>query len=310
MSPAEPAEWQADQAPRLRPETYPGAWPTSSILLAGDRHFPLHLRRGRRLGRARLLHREHLPGEEVVSEPELSLDDALARDDVAPLDQRTPMLSVGSNASPAQLRHKFLDTGVSLVMPLVEATVEGLAAGLAPDVSRYGTVPGTPIVGPDLVDTLFVQWLDARQLAVIDATEVGYDRVLLPAGDPSDGGVRIRLPSGEVLDACDAYVSTRGVLAAPPPAEIGRSAPTTVLVDSVPLWRLPREGPPLTTGGGHDRQGALLSALLDGSARLRQLVGDRDGWYRRAGQPGLADQVRRVFQAEGWVRQQSHLFQY
>jgi hypothetical protein len=306
MREAEPVEWQAANAPREMPTTYPGLWPTTSILLAGDRHFRLQLRLGRRLGQARVMSGQGLTGDETrPSDPPLNY--ALVRYNVAPVDDRVPVLAVGSNASPAQLRHKFANSGVSLVMPLVRATVEGLAAGVAADVAPTGYVPATPIVGPDLVDVLFVQWLDGNQLALLDETEHSYDRVLLPAGDPTDGGVRVTLSSGETLGACYAYVSTRGALAMPNGAKAPESA-SDPGSDDPELRRIPRGGPPLLDGRpGADRQSALLSALLSGSPRLRQLMGDCATWFERIVEPGTADALRQAFQDEGWVRQQDAL---
>lgn len=295
----EPPEWQPGEAPRERPTTYPGAWPETSILLAGATHFRLLLRPGRRLGQARILDCASLPGEERTTEPELPLSHALITYNVARVDDRTPVLAVGSNASPAQLRHKYADSGVSAVMPLVKARVEGLAAGVAAEVAPSGYVPATPIFGTRLADELFVQWLDAHQLALLDETEPGYERLLLPAGDPAAGGVRITLPSGEVLGACYAYVSTRGSLG--DPGAPGEGAST----EGLDLLRLPRDGPLLPDGKpGRDRQTALIATLLDGSARLRDLMGDSTEWFDRIHKPGVVDEVRQAFQEEGWVRHQ------
>jgi hypothetical protein len=301
----EPQEWQPSEAPRERPTTYPGAWPENSILLAGATHFRLQLRRGRRLGQARILDCEHLPGEELTTEPELPLSHAMICYNVARVDDRTPVLAVGSNAAPAQLRHKYADSGVSAVMPLVKAKVEGLAAGVAAEVAGNGYVPATPIFGGDLVDELFVQWLDAHQLALLDETEPGYERLLLPAGDPAEGGVRITLPSGEVLGACYAYLSTRGSLADPSIPRRRAAAGPAPPAEGTDLLRLPREGPRLTGRTiGHDRQTELVTALLDGSPRLRHLMGNSTEWFVRIRKPGVVDEVRQIFQEEGWARQQ------
>lgn len=297
-------EWRPDEAPRERPETYPGAWPGTSILLAGDRHFRLQLRKGRRLGQARVLVREGVPGHVGVPQSELPLGDVLIRYNVARVDDCVPVLAIGSNASPAQLRHKYRDTGIPVVMPLVKARVEGLAPGVAPIVTSSGYVPATPILGPDLVDELFVQWLDTYQLSLLDETEQGYERLLFPAGDPAAGGVRITLPSGEILGGCYVYVSTAGCLS-DPPGVTGWKAAGPRLDDGSTLTLLPRQGPRLPGGQpGHDRQTALVDTLLEGSASLRALMGDSTTWFTRTREPGVTDRVREIFQEAGWVRRQ------
>ncbi|MYS52000.1 hypothetical protein GTW46_18350, partial [Streptomyces sp. SID6013] len=64
-----------DGVPREEPLLYPGAWPRESGLLVGDRLLPLDQ-----------------PAREEWEE-----------------DGRIPVLAIGSNASPAQLRHKMAE---------------------------------------------------------------------------------------------------------------------------------------------------------------------------------------------------------
>ncbi len=63
------------RAPREEPLLYPGAWPAESGLLVGDRLLPL--------------------------------------DDHVTYEDRTPVLAIGSNACPAQLRHKMAEFGIT-----------------------------------------------------------------------------------------------------------------------------------------------------------------------------------------------------
>ncbi|MDR6975192.1 hypothetical protein J2X68_001876 [Streptomyces sp. 3330] len=187
-------------APRDHPLSYPGAWPAESGLLRGDELLPLD----------RLTH----PG-------------------------RTPVVAVGSNASPAQLRHKMAACGVTSPIPMVKARVTGLDVGVSAHVSHLGYVSASPIGAPGVTRELFVIWLDPEQLALIDATEPNYDRVLLPAP-----GFRVELENGEaLLDAC-AYVNHHGVL------HNG---------DGIPR--------------GHPGQRALITELLARSVALRRLFG-------------------------------------
>lgn len=194
------------EAPRDHPLLYPGAWPADSGLLDGDRLLPL---------------------------------DRLRHED------RVPVLAVGSNASPAQLRHKMAEYGITSPIPMVRTRVTGIDIGVSAHVSLLGYVSASPVDAPAAVRELFVTWLDAEQLAVIDASEGvplptgNYRRVWLPSPE-----VRIELADGTRLPGVYVYVNRHGVL------HDGTGAPRT-----------------------HPGQRALLTELLVGSARLRELFG-------------------------------------
>ncbi|HET9381457.1 MAG TPA: hypothetical protein VFP69_11580 [Streptomyces sp.] len=195
------------EAPRDRPLLYPGAWPADSGLLDGDRLLPLD----------RLVHED-----------------------------RVPVLAVGSNACPAQLRHKTAEFGVTAPIPMVRAGVTGLGVGASAHVSRMGYVSASPFAAPAAVRELFLLWLDPRQVGVIDASEGvplpggNHDRVWLPAPE-----VTVDLADGTRLPGAYVYVSRHGVLH-----------------DGTP-------GSPRT----HPGQRPLLEELLSGSPRLRELFG-------------------------------------
>jgi hypothetical protein len=194
------------EVPREHPLLYPGAWPSESGLLDGDRLLPL---------------------------------DRLVYED------RVPVLAIGSNACPGQLRHKLDQFGITSPIPMVRTRVTGVDVGVSAHVSRMGYVSASPINAPDSVRELFVIWLDAEQLAVIDASEGvpvpggNYDRAWLPAPD-----VRIELADGTTLPGAYAYVNRHGVL------HDGTGAPRT-----------------------HPGQRALLIELLVGVPRFRELFG-------------------------------------
>ncbi|MGI5452503.1 hypothetical protein ACQEWB_04830 [Streptomyces sp. CA-249302] len=193
-------------APRDHPLQYPGAWPAESGLLDGDRLLPLD----------RLVHED-----------------------------RTPVLAVGSNACPGQLRHKMTEFQIASPIPMVRTRVTGIDVGVSAHVSRLGYVSASPVESPDAIRELFVTWLDAEQLAVIDASEGvplpegNYRRAWLPSAD-----VRIELADGTVLPGAFVYVNRRGVL------HDGTGAPRP-----------------------HPGQRALLTELLAGFPRLRELFG-------------------------------------
>ncbi|MEV5697500.1 hypothetical protein AB0L55_08415 [Streptomyces anthocyanicus] len=226
--------------PREEPLLYPGAWPRESGLLDGDRLLPL---------------------DRPVYDEE---------------DGRVPVLAIGSNASPAQLRHKMAEFGIDSPIPMVRSRVTGLGIGVSAHVSRMGYVSASPVGAPGSVRELFVLWLDAEQLAVIDASEGvpmaggNFDRVWLPAPD-----VRVEPGDGSVLGGAYAYVNRHGVL------HDGTGAP--------------RRHP--------GAQRPLITELLHGSARLRELFGATPEEFsaRARADRRLCDRGTRLFAEEGRV---------
>ncbi|MEV5318098.1 hypothetical protein AB0K92_10625 [Streptomyces sp. NPDC052687] len=224
-------------APRDHPLIYPGAWPEDSGLLTGDRLLPL---------------------------------DRLVYED------RVPVLTVGSNACPGQLRHKMDEAGVDSPVPLVKTRVTGLDVGVSAHVSRMGYVSASPFAAPGVVRELFVIWLDAEQLAVVDASEGvplpdgNFRRAWLPAPE-----VRIETADGRTLPGAYAYVNRRGVL------RDGTDAP--------------RRHP--------GRQRVLLTALLTALPRLRALFGvsPEEFTARARADRRLCDRGTRLFAEEKLV---------
>lgn len=192
--------------PREDPLLYPGVWPADSGLLDGDRLLPLD----------RLVHPD-----------------------------RVPVLAVGSNASPGQLRHKMAESGITATVPMVRARVTGVDVGVSAHVSRMGYVSASPVEAPRVARELFVLWLDAEQLAAVDASEGvprpdgNYGRAWLPSPD-----VRVDLADGTSLPGAYVYVNRHGVL------HDGTGVPRT-----------------------HPGQRELLTELLVGSPALRELYG-------------------------------------
>ncbi|MDX3573927.1 hypothetical protein PV648_32405 [Streptomyces sp. ID05-47C] len=187
-------------APRDHPLMYPGVWPAESGLLDGDRLLPL---------------------------------DRLTFPD------RTPLLAVGSNACPGQLRHKMAEFGLTSPVPMVRTRVTGIDVGVSAHVSILGYVSASPVHAPGVTRELFVIWLDAEQLAVVDATEPNFDRVRLP-----ERSVRVELGDGGTLSGVFAYVNRHGVL------HHGDGVPRS-----------------------HPGQHALISELLTSSTELRRMFG-------------------------------------
>nr|WSY56861.1 hypothetical protein OG999_46465 [Streptomyces sp. NBC_00886] len=218
-------------APREDPLAYPGAWPATSGLLVGNRLLPL--------------------------------------DDHATYEDRTPVLAIGSNACPGQLRHKMAEFGIGSPVPMVKVRVTGIDVGVSAHVSRTGYVSASPVNAPEVVRELFVTWFDARQLAVVDASEGAYDRAWLPGSE-----FRFEPDSGKPLRGVYVYVNRHGVL------HDGTGAPRR-----------------------HPGERTLLTELLGGSAELRKLFGRTpEEFCTRARADGeLCERGTRLFREEGLV---------
>ncbi len=188
------------------PQSYPGALPESSYLLLGDDVLPLELAKGRRVGRWRIRGATSLWDS---SGPGLPLDDGLLRVNAAPVDQRTPVLAVGSNASPPQLVKK-LGEFCDLAIPVVRACALGLRLCFSAHINPAGYIPASARSAADNRRLpVWVTFLDDDQLKIMDSTEPNYERVVLAN---REAGPVVELESGEELAACSVYRTRWGVL--------------------------------------------------------------------------------------------------
>lgn len=209
--------YAAEAAPRNDPMSYPGAWPNASVVITATSLWELRDRDGAslrwqdtppvRVGACRV----RKPDESGnPAEPQLNRVAETARS--VPVDSRVPVISVGSNAAPAQLRAKFSDQPERLFVLSIRARVSGVAVGYTPFAASFGYIPATPFAAADEVSTLAVQFIDPHQLKTIDATEAPhYRRVWLSADD----GIGILLETGERLAGAYAYVANSGLLTDP-----------------------------------------------------------------------------------------------
>lgn len=207
----------------------------------------------------------------LTDEGPVPLDAHLKASGAVPLADRHPTVSVGSNASPAQLNNKLVSRGLSGTVPMVPISTRGIAIGMCAHIYPAGYVATAPFADRTAELTLAVTWLDDDQLKAVDETEFPfYNRVVLP-----QEAYPMRLPNGTLLDEAHLYTSAMGVLAGP-------------------------DGAPRRAGTD---QAALLTELLDASPRLRSLLGpDPQSWVERAtGEPELRDEGTRIFRDEGWV---------
>lgn len=246
--------------PMAQPLTYPGRIPTNSGVLVDDTYVPL-------------LPVEGAPADDWQAGDE-TLAKLLARLGSSPMTERYPVVAVGSNASPSQMRRKFVSHAIRPVIPMTLANVDGIAPGVSAHVNRWGYVPAVPLEAPGETSRLFVLWLDDRELATLDVTEPNYWRRRMSAERHS-----VTLESGVRLPPCFVYVGRHGCL---------------------------------TDGTGKARrlldQPTLIQNLLDDSAELRRLCGDTpEEFVSRVRDEAIRDTVYRLFPAERRVLAQPEL---
>lgn len=134
---------------------------------------------------------------------------------------------------------------------MVPVRVEGIGVGCSGHISPAGYVASTPYVDRGASAVLVVAWLDAEQLAAVDATAFpDHRRAILPGDE-----FPMTMPSGERLGGAYIYFSSHGVPA----------------------------GPDGTPRPGAGDQSELLAALLAASPRLGELLGpDPSSWVKKA----------------------------
>lgn len=263
------------EAPREHPLSYPGNWPTESGLLHRGRLLRLRAVPHRRLAKWMV---EQPPGgfrAGTTSHSPVPLNYALMSANQTLVGDRYPVISVGSNACPAQLLHKMEGLGVSSTIPMVKAHVSGIGIGVSAYVSPLGYVSSSPFHTPGQGRDLFITWLDAAQLEIIDASEGisdrdgEYDRVLIPGAD-----FPMELESGELLGGAYLYVHRYGVI------QDGAGAPRP-----------------------HPGERQLLTDLLSESRQLREWFGGTPDEFssRARGNEQLCEKGTRLFADEGRV---------
>ncbi len=211
------SDFDASSAPRANPLSYPGRRPAASVVITEDAIWQIRDRDGGEL-QWHSDHAQRLPNcrvELTVTERErlgLSrtafphLSSVLEESYGIGPDPRVPVLAVGSNAAPSQLRHKFSGTAVPLVVPSIRARVEGMIAGFCSFVSPLGYVPATVVPEEGAVTEMALQLLDDQQLRELDRSEASaYRRVWIETS--------ILLETGERLTGAYAYVARDGCLA-------------------------------------------------------------------------------------------------
>jgi hypothetical protein len=111
----------------------------------------------------------------------VGLDEALAQAGAAPLDARSLVVAIGSNASADVMRRKFANyhQPVSVVLPLVRGRLHNIAVGHSAHVSKAGYIAAAPYPVPGECTNVWLSWLDDVQLLALDTTEPNYRRIPL-----------------------------------------------------------------------------------------------------------------------------------
>ncbi|WP_052500495.1 hypothetical protein [Arthrobacter sp. SPG23] len=172
-----------EPAGRLDPLLYPWDPPETSGVVGADGFLPL--------------------------EPSSGLDEALAQANAAPLESRSLVVSIGSNASADVMRRKFAAyrQPVSPVLPMVRGQLHNIAVGHSAHVSSAGYIAAAPYPRPGERTAVWVSWLDDLQLTALDETEPNYRRIQL------DGGAcPLALDHGERPEDFSLFTSRWGVL--------------------------------------------------------------------------------------------------
>ena len=123
---------------------------------------------------------------------------------------RVPVLSVGSNRAPLQLRRKF---GAGASLPVTSCQLIDADVVFAASLSFYCAIPATACPSPGTVARLNVTWLDQAQLDHMHDTEavgIAYDYVQIGTGVVDHG----QRPADKVFDQpVFGYQARAGVLA-------------------------------------------------------------------------------------------------
>jgi hypothetical protein len=187
---------------QLDPLQYPWTPPKTSGLMNGDDFLPLRLAAGRRLEQS---HRRDGAADSISS----CLNKALVEANAAPLDSRFLVVSIGSNSSPDVLRRKFAKyrQPVSRVLPLVHGQLHNIGVGHSAHVSKAGYIAAAPYFQMGECTTVWVSWLDERQLMALDETEPNYRRIQL-----NGEACPLVLDDGECPETFSLFMSRWGVL--------------------------------------------------------------------------------------------------
>lgn len=211
--------YAAERAPRAHPLNYPGARPSRSVIVTADRLWEVRDADGEpldpstpsphRLGHCRVrVSAEDCEAMHLSTGSLPRFNSVLEERFGVMVDGRVPVLAIGSNAAPSQMRHKFEATPGTLLVPAIRARATGLRVGFCGFVSSLGYVPATLYPEDGAVAETVVQFLDPAQLRRVDRTEQGWYRRVWIDGS----SFPIVLETGERLTGAYAYAALHGYL--------------------------------------------------------------------------------------------------
>ena len=140
---------------------------------------------------------------------------------------RIPVLGVGSNCAPLQLRRKFrkeafLQLGLKFdkedFVPVTAATLHNADVVFAAHLSSYCAVPATAVASPGTRVTLNIAWLDSDQFMIMNDTEdlggvydlIGYEKGMVTHGCRPDGDDEVFHQPIYGYEACNGVLGIDG----------------------------------------------------------------------------------------------------
>lgn len=121
---------------------------------------------------------------------------------------RTPVLAVGSNQSPRQLRRKFVGSEWGTI-PTARVHLWDYDTVYSAHVTGYGSIAATLHPMPDTCVALYVNWLTDAQLELMHETELRSENYAYRALTD----VRLEAEAGPSLSSVNLYAGNRGAYA-------------------------------------------------------------------------------------------------
>lgn len=128
-------------------------------------------------------------------------------DPMPDLEDRVPVLAVGSNQSPEQLARKFDGPGWGAI-PTIRVKLSGFDSVYSPHITVYGAIAATLHQAPGATVELFVNWLTPAQLTHMHETELVNENYTFGALDR----ITIDAEVGPAPSRVHLYTSNHGAL--------------------------------------------------------------------------------------------------
>jgi hypothetical protein len=123
------------------------------------------------------------------------------------LENRRPVLAIGSNMSPQQLARKFPAPHGGTI-PVTRIQLLDFDSVYSTHLTSYGAIPATLFPSPGTRVTLFITWLDKAQEQHMHSTEIASENYHFCRMD----GIQVQVENGPDLDYLYFYQSSRGAL--------------------------------------------------------------------------------------------------